>query len=473
MSSSTSSSRTKIALFGGADEIGGNKIFVEDGATKIFLDFGKSFSQRAKYYDWIGKPRIVNGIGDLIHLDIVPNLRGIYRKDLLSLAGSWTEGERDRTVDAVILSHAHADHADYISLLREDIPVYMGEMTLEILETLEAERNSDIEFEITGFKERPIESRKDERIKREIHTFNTGSGEFSIDSISVEPIHVDHSLPGCYGFILRTRDSTIAYTGDLRMHGYHPELTRDFVCKASEARPDILLCEGTRIQEPHSLSEQDVCDSFNFFVEQAKHLFVFADFSYKDIDRFVTFHELARKTGRKLLIDTKSARYLDSLSKRDPRMEIPNSHDPDIGIYKPREQKYSKDDEREYYSLPNTWTFEDVRKKESSVIFAACGADELIDVRPKGGLYLHGTTESFDEAGDIDEERTQNWIQKFALTKIHSHCSGHASATELVKIANEINPKAIVPIHTTSPQTFETFFGGRIRLARIGQTIEV
>jgi Cft2 family RNA processing exonuclease len=30
-------------------------------------------------------------------------------------------------LDAVLLSHAHSDHADYISFLHEKIPNYMGE----------------------------------------------------------------------------------------------------------------------------------------------------------------------------------------------------------------------------------------------------------------------------------------------------------------------------------------------------------
>ena len=35
----------KLTLFGGVDEIGGNKILVEDGETRIFFDFGLSFAK--------------------------------------------------------------------------------------------------------------------------------------------------------------------------------------------------------------------------------------------------------------------------------------------------------------------------------------------------------------------------------------------------------------------------------------------
>ena len=34
---------TEIIFYGGVDEIGGNKVLVSDGDSKIFLDFGMSF----------------------------------------------------------------------------------------------------------------------------------------------------------------------------------------------------------------------------------------------------------------------------------------------------------------------------------------------------------------------------------------------------------------------------------------------
>ena len=34
---------TTLAFYGGVDEIGGNKIFIKDGDTRIFFDFGMSF----------------------------------------------------------------------------------------------------------------------------------------------------------------------------------------------------------------------------------------------------------------------------------------------------------------------------------------------------------------------------------------------------------------------------------------------
>jgi len=79
--------------------------------------------------------------------------------------------------------------------------------------------------------------------------------------------------------------------------------------RAAEAKPDVILCEGTRITEPDSINEGDVLESCKLFVSQASHYFVYADYYYRDIDRFITFYQLAKQTGRILLIDTDVARY--------------------------------------------------------------------------------------------------------------------------------------------------------------------
>jgi ribonuclease J len=65
--------------------------------------------------------------------------------------------------------------------------------------------------------------------------------------VEVEPIHIDHTIPGAYGFIVYCSDATIAYTGDLRLHETKPELTRDFAEAAAKARPDVLITERTNI----------------------------------------------------------------------------------------------------------------------------------------------------------------------------------------------------------------------------------
>ena len=82
--------------------------------------------------------------------------------------------------------------------------------------------------------------------------------KFNIDSIEVEPIPIDHSLPGVCGFIFHTSKGSIGYTADIRFHGRRSLETQKFVDRCGNSNIDVLLCEGTRIQEEFSKTELDV-----------------------------------------------------------------------------------------------------------------------------------------------------------------------------------------------------------------------
>jgi ribonuclease J len=158
-------------------------------------------------------------------------------------------------VDAVLLTHAHSDHADYISFLHEKIPIYMGETCHLILQAIEERSNRQIEMEVLSYKKRPSSSKKAEPIRRKINTFRTGN-IFKVGSLEIEPIHVDHSVPGAYGFIIYTSSGPIGYTGDIRLHGTVPQMTRDFIERAKNEKLIGLIMEGTRIADDDQEKEE-------------------------------------------------------------------------------------------------------------------------------------------------------------------------------------------------------------------------
>ena len=115
----------KLSFYGGVQEIGGNKVLLEDDDTKIFLDFGMSFKRHGEYFEEYLKPRVACGMGDFVEMGLVPRIEGIYREDLLLMLGWDTHDEP--SVDAVFLSHMHLDHAAHVSFLGECIPIYCSE----------------------------------------------------------------------------------------------------------------------------------------------------------------------------------------------------------------------------------------------------------------------------------------------------------------------------------------------------------
>ena len=449
---------TSLTFYGGVNEIGGNKILLEDKDTRVFLDFGKSFSRRSKYFEEFLNPRTANGIVDFLTMGLVPDISGVYRDDLMVMAGRKPQKPE---IDAVLLTHAHADHADYISFLHEDIPVYMGSACHLILRALAERGQRSLEREILDYKPRPYNI-KDAAIPRKINEFRTGD-KFKIGSLEVEPIHVDHSVPGAYGFIIWTSEGPIAYTGDIRLHGTHSEMTCDFIEKAKEVKPIALISEGTRIADVEKQeSEKLVYEQSSKTVSESNNL-VFADFNFKDVDRLRTFFTIAKETGRKFVVKINDAYYLKYLSQ-DKHLDVPNIDDQDIIIYLPKrgsgtyDEKDYKGKDKEFLDLHNTWTAEQIAARPNKVLCAIgfYSFTALIDMKPKSGArYIHSASEPYNEEQELSLDRIDAWIEHFGMSKFQSHCSGHARGKDLLEAVAEIGAKTLYPVHTEHPDLYK------------------
>ena len=399
-----------------------------------------------------------NGIEDFLQMGLLPDMEGIYRDDLMKMAGRKIV---EPNIDAVLLTHAHSDHADYISFLHEDIPIYMGETCHLIIKAIEERSNREIEREILSYKPRPY-NRKDSPIERKINTFRTGD-RFKIGSIEVEPIHVDHSVPGAYGFIIYTTEGPIAYTGDIRLHGTKSQMTRDFIEKAKEVKPIALIAEGTRIKdEGREESEDKVYKDSNKIVSSTDRL-VLADFNFKDVDRLRTFYNVAKENDRKFVVKLNDAYFLKWLSK-DPKLGVPKIDDENIIIYVPKKGSgtYSDSDykgkEEQFIDRTNAWTAEQIAVREGKVL---CGIGffsftALIDIKPDpGAAYIHSASEPYNEEQVIDQKRIDSWIEHFGMNKFQSHCSGHARGKDLLDAVKEIGAKMLFPVHTEHPEAYK------------------
>jgi len=442
---------TSLTFYGGVNEIGGNKILLEDKDTKVFLDFGMSFGKRGAYFDEFMSPRVSTGLKDFIEMGLVPNLQNVYRTDLLKMMDR-TDTETD--IDAVLLSHAHADHADYISFLNENIPVYMGDTCKLILEAIQMRSASKFEREILSFKPRPTD-RKEDPIERDIQTFRTGD-KFKIGSLEVEPIHVDHSVPGAYGFIIYTSSGPVVYTADIRLHGTNPQMTEDFIKKAVDVKPIVLLAEGTRINDLESdESEQKVYSECNTHVSKTDKLAI-ADFNFKDMDRLRTFYNIAKENNRKFVVNVNDVPFLEHLSK-DPQLNVPKIDDENLKIFEPKKSTRKKF-EREYLENLDVINAEELATQQGQALcaFSFWHFGALIDMKPTpGALYMHSLSEPWNDEGKSDQKRVNLWLDHFGLNRVQSHCSGHSKGQDLLDIVKEIDSDMLFPIHTENPESYK------------------
>lgn len=437
---------TKIDLLGGVGEIGGNKFLLHGKDSRILLDFGMSLGLRGEYFsEPFLAPRDDQG---LISLGILPDIPDLYRDG----------GERP--VDAVILSHSHIDHSMCISLLNREIPVYCGETTLAILRTLSEIRPRGFENDLDGI---------------DFKTFRTGD-KIDFGELELSPVHVDHSVPGSYGFLIETPTGTIAYSGDFRAHGSMASLTTDFVDAAKKSEPELFLCEGTNLVRGDLRTEQEVLEKSEHVVKKTKGL-VLASFSSADIDRLRTFHEIAQKNDRVLALSMKQAYLLRELSK-DQHLETPDVlHDPHIAVYQ-RSKKTFYHWEKDILGATSVKTSKDIREMQNKIILASSSYDmnEVLEIKPgPGGAFINSSSEPFNEEMEMDHERFVNWLNHFGLPMYQIHSSGHMMPTELREAIGRISPKRLLPIHTEQPELYRLFVKDltNVELAQRGATIEV
>jgi ribonuclease J len=409
-----------LTFYGGTDEVGGNKILLHDEDTKVILDFGMSFTLRRRYYsDPFLSPR---GEVGLLEFGLLPRLKGVYRFE-----------DSEPEVDAVLLSHSHMDHSAYASFIKREIPVYCGEATTTILKALDEVRISGFEFDM-----------KDLRFR----TFRTGD-RFRIGDLEVEPIHVDHSVPGSYGFVIYTSSGAVVYTGDFRMHGSKPELTEDLIRRASEERPIAVISEGTNAVGVDVSSEAEVRKKICKIVRQTSGL-VLANFSCADIDRLRSFYSAAEENNRYLVITLKQAYLLERLSV-DVHLEAPRLDDERLLIFQKAKKRYFGW-EKEAMSLGRTIDSSEISEIQDRalLILTLYDMEELIGIKPEpGSCYILSASEPFNEEMEIDFNKMVNWLKHYGLPQYHAHVSGHVAPLQLKDALRRMGAERVFLIHGT------------------------
>ena len=504
----------ELHFYGGSNEIGGNKILLEDGATRLFFDFGISFKVQGRFFEEFLKPRSSYGLHDYFQMGLLPPLQGIYRTDLETGTDFWDSWQSKPLyraldhVDGVLLSHAHVDHTGSVSFLRPDIPLYATKLTALISKALQDSGGSVIDREITYAVPReskggvlrtvskaPLQQRPlrvlDGTLALDAERFWLESPQSSRDMAPVPVVTagetigagnklcwfpVDHSIYGATAFAVETSAGWVAYTGDLRVHGRHAEQTQQAVAALAALKPAVLLCEGTRVEDGTDAKEDDVRNTASDIVKGAAGRLVYADFGPRNVERLLIFHEIAREAGRRLAVLSKDAYLLEAMHYAAPE-DVPDIRVAEgFALY------------QKLRAQPGPWerkllerhgamvvTAEEMRKNPGEYIlcFSFWDINELSSLDEVPAVYIYSSSEAFNEEMEIDHQRLRNWLNHFNV-EIHGlddgldgplHASGHASGEELIDMICQIRPQKLVPVHTEKPGYFmEKLAGGDIEV---------
>jgi ribonuclease J len=424
--------QTTLTFYGGVDEIGGNKILLQDRDTSVFFDFGMSFSQKKLFYS----PPFLSPRSErsLQELGILPKIEGLYKFD-----------DSPPQADAVFISHGHLDHTAYLSFIKREIPVYCGETTKTILQTLGEVRRADLEFKVDDINFRP---------------FRTGD-KIKVGSLEVEPVHVDHSIPGAYGFVIHTSNGSVVYTGDFRDHGAKPQMTQDFVDVAQAAEPIAVVTEATNMTGASVSNEVEVQNKLDSIISQTDGV-VLAEFGYSDVDRLNSFFNIAKKNGRCLAVSLRQAKLLDAL-RSDKHLAVPDLDDPSLLVFRKSKQRYEKWEyalmER-FHGQGKVFDVFEASKRQCKTVLALNFYDfeELVSLAPAAGsCYVLSASEPFSEEMEIDFERLVNWLRHYGLPQYHVHVSGHMMPLQLKAALKQIGAKRVFPVHTEQADLFAGF----------------
>ena len=494
-----------ITIFDGAESIGGNKIFVEEGGRGVFLDFGTNFGRTARFFSDFLQNRASRGINDALALNIIPEL-DIYRSDLKP-SDVNTAAYPHLKVDAVLLSHAHVDHCGAIGYLDEKIPIVASATSIAILKGMQDTTLTSTDVVYLG-KKMPsdedglrIKSAGEDLVGRNFYATTAPSAklkEFLSDKpkgpkskktltpgiisryeqlklpFEVHAYDMDHSIYGATAFLLKG-DSTIAYTGDFRLHGKYGNTSKKFISAAKSA--SVLVIEGTRVErsgestDDDTVSEESVREICRSTVESAGKDLVIADFGPRNFERLETFQAIAQKTGRQLVVTAKDAYMFLALDCANQACSMKN-----LLIYDELKDRKNIKWETEVVMQKfgkNYLSCDAIHAAPEKYIlcFSTYDLKHLLDIKPARGTYIYSACESFSESMDLDFLMLWNWlnyfkfdVKGFGVSKEMGketvsfdreyHASGHASQKDLAWTIDQIDPEVIIPVHTENPAWF-------------------
>lgn len=385
--------KIRIIPLGGLSEIGKNLTLIECGKDIIAVDCGMAFPDE-----------------DMPGVDyVIPDMQYILKN-------------KDR-FSALIITHGHEDHIGAIPYLLKDVdvPVYGTKMSLGII--------------YNKLKEFGLEDDTD------LCEVNAGD-VIDFDSMSVEFIHVNHSIADAVALAIHTPCGVVLYMSDFKIDvtpvdGDMIDLAR--IGALGNEGILALLMDSTNVERPgFASSELTVRNSLdNIFMRHKEKRIIVATFA-SNVHRVQTVIDLAALYGRKVAISGRSMLTVIEVAIELGYMNVPSGTIVDIE----KINSYSPDkvvivttgSQGEAMSALYRMAYSDhkvVEINSNDLVIMSSNAipgNEKFVSRVVDALFRSGAEVVYDNTASV-------------------HVSGHACQEELKLIFGLTHPKFFIPVH--------------------------
>ena len=418
-------SNTKVNFYRGTQGMG-VVISVTCDKDRIILDFGAPFTPLAEIYDGTVKPRYRNRVKDALLLERIPAVPGVFtREDLQDLScQSYEESDLNT---AVFISHLHLDHMSEADKIAPQIPVYIHENGLKLLDAL-----------CTVGREKTHRSFSPFRYHEKVE----------VGSIHVTPYFSDHPCPGSAGFLIETPDSTIYYSGDIRFHGLNSQKALKELDELSNLQTDLLIVDSTTTSPAEFtgelITEMGIYKDIAYLLNGFNGLGVFNQYD-RDVDMMARMVQVGQRLGRITVFEPAYAYILNALYGYNAPILIP-----DLREY----PQYIK----EMANWPKV-TVEEIKAHPDKYLLQNSYGNilTLTDFDGIAGKYFHLFGEPL-VAGAKEYNIMLNVIKKLnwefsSYTNLYSF--SHAYPEHLRNMVEKINARTVVAVHSRNPEKLD------------------
>ena len=326
-------------------------------------------------------------------------------------------------IEALILTHIHEDHVGAIAHLWEHIgkpKIYATPLGREFI----LNKIADVKK-----KEKP-----------EIITIHREARTINVAGFGVEFVGLTHSVPEMKAIVLDTQFGKIVHTGDWKFDkspvvGEESDLSR--LKELGKLGVHTILCDSTNIsQEGFSGSEGDLEKNITKIVKDQKGRVAIATFA-SNLARVQTIANVARKTGRKLVLSGFSLRRITDIGLK-------------LGYFQNCPEFL---DQKDAMAL---------KPEQTLILCTGCQGEpnaSLSKIASKEHPHIKlNKGDSVIFSSKIipgNEKSIYEVFNKFVLRDINLfterdhpvHVSGHPNRGELKKMYSLLKPKNVIPVH--------------------------